>query len=183
MSRFSTPTLTNLSHNDGNPTGIRTRNATVKAALLALTLGLGSLGCDMSGEDGPAPEDEFVGTWTYTSGTRTTSCGAGAAQTEVLTGDPPTILMRGISSPLVMIDGSCSFALDITGNTASARPGQQCATTANGASITFRLDSYTFTVDGIVADESGSLTVSATGPGGIVNCTRSQSGKMMKIAR
>jgi hypothetical protein len=153
-------------------------NGRAMVGILASVAALAAASC---GSDGDGTDD-FVGTWNYTSGTSTTNCGPGTSSTEMVTGS--TTLMRGIASALVSVDDGCTIALDVTGNTASARPGQQCSVTEDGTNVTIRFDSYTFTINGIVADESGSATLMGTGPGGvIVNCTYTMSAKLMKVSR
>jgi hypothetical protein len=134
-------------------------------------------GC--GGDDGGGV-DSFVGTWNYTSGTSTTDCN-GMPATMQLSGS--TTISKGIASPLVVVDGTCNLLLDVTGTTASARPGQQCSETDQGVNTTLKFKAYAFTVNGIVADESGSADVSATGPGGSINCTYTSTGKLMKISK
>ena len=48
---------------------------------------------------------------------------------------------------------------------------------------TLKFTAYTFTVNGLVADESGSATVQLSGPGGSVNCNYTQSAKLMKVSQ
>jgi hypothetical protein len=145
---------------------------------VALAVVLGVAGCG-GGEDG-ASVDNFVGTWNYTSGTSTTNCG-GQSQTDMLTGG--TTFSKGISSALVSSADGCTLQLDVNGSTASAKSGQECNQTSQGATVTLKLTAYTFTVNGIVADESASATLTGNGPGGTVNCTYTSTGKLMKISK
>lgn len=143
---------------------------------LVLSGALSLVGCGEEG-DGSADLAKFIGVWKYTSGTSTTNCG-GMSTTEQLQ-DTVTI-MKGISSPLVQIDGTCTLAMDVNGMTATARSPQECSATDKGVNVTIKTTAYTFTVNGIVATSSGSATVMATGPGGIANCTYTQTGALMK---
>ncbi|HEY0714898.1 MAG TPA: hypothetical protein VGF45_19615 [Polyangia bacterium] len=154
----------------------------MRTSILGLVLAAGLsmvVGCGDDG-DGGADLAKFVGTWKYTSGTGTTNCG-GMSETDQLQ-DTVTI-NRGIDSPLVQVSGTCTLKMDVTGMTASARSGQECSVTENGVNVTIKTTAYTFTVNGIVASTSGSATVQASGPGGVANCTYTETGAMMKISQ
>ena len=122
----------------------------------------------------------FIGAWKYTSGTSTTNSG-GITETDQLQGT--ITISKGVSSPLVMIDGTCTLAMDVNGNTASARIPQECNQTEGGNNLNIKFTAYTFTVNGVVADDSGSATVQLSGGGGSVNCNYTQSAKLMKVSQ
>jgi hypothetical protein len=156
----------------------------MKASGLAKVFAIGvvalaAVGCDDSDEGG-GDTMKFIGTWMYTSGTSTSNCG-GTSETEQLTGN--VTIQKGVSSPLVSVDEGCSIALDVNGNTAQSRPGQECSQTEQGVQLTFKITAYTFTVNGVVADESGSGQISATGPGGSINCNLTSTGRLTKLSQ
>jgi hypothetical protein len=150
-----------------------------RGRILGLVFALCSAAAGCGGDEGGAT-DGFVGTWNYTSGTSTSDC-TGQPTTMMLTGS--TTISKGISSPLVVVDDGCTLLLDVTGTTASARPSQQCSETSQGVNTTLKFKAYSFTVNGIVADESGSADVAVTGPGGAINCTYTSTGKLMKVSK
>jgi hypothetical protein len=143
-------------------------------AAVALT----AVACDDSDEGGGT--SQFIGTWKYTSGTSTSNCG-GTSETEQLTGN--VSIQKGVSSPLVSISEGCTIALDVNGNTASSRSGQECSANEGGVNVTVKFTAYTFTVNGVVADESGSAQISASGAGGSINCNLTSTGKLSKISQ
>jgi hypothetical protein len=145
---------------------------------MIMGLALAGLGC---GEEG-ADATPFVGAWKYTSGTETTNCG-GQSTTDMLTGN--VSLQKGIASPLVSVDNEsgCNLALDVTGSTASARSGQECMVTESGIAVTIKITAYSFTVNGVVADESRSASYQFSGPTGNVNCTYTSTGRLMKVSQ
>jgi hypothetical protein len=146
--------------------------------LVAIFYAASLAGC--GGGDDSGGVDGFVGTWNYSSGTSTTNCG-GQSETDMLTGG--VTLSKGVSSPLVSLSDGCNLLLDVTGSTATARPGQECSMTKNGVNATAKFTAYSFTINGIVADESGSGTLMASGAGGSVNCTVTSSGKLTKVSK
>jgi hypothetical protein len=145
--------------------------------ILSLTVAFGA-GCGSS--DGFGREEDFVGTWQYTSGTRTTTC-AGQSQTEIATGN--LALSTGISSDLVMVDETCSLRFDIIGNTASLIPGQSCNAISNGSSMSIAFTALTITVDALIADMSRSATITVAGPTGTIACTYTETAKLQKISK
>jgi hypothetical protein len=149
------------------------RGVLVLGAALAMS---GLLGC---GEEADNSE-QFIGSWSYTSGTATSNCG-GNSTTEQLQGT--VSISKGVSSPLVSIEDGCTLAMDVNGTTASARIPQECSRTEQGLNLLVKYTALTFTVNGIVADQSGSATVQATGPGGVVNCNVTITARLMKVSR
>ena len=131
--------------------------ASVLGMGMVMGLAFAGLGC---GEDGGDPTP-FIGAWKYTSGTSTSNCG-GQSTTDMLTGN--VTLMKGVSSALVSISDDCTLALDVNGSTASARSGQECSNTAGGVNFTLKITAYSFTVNGVVADESASANVELCRP-------------------
>jgi hypothetical protein len=153
--------------------GFSKRSGLILVAALAMG---GLVGCG-GDEDSTG---QFVGSWKYTSGTETYNCG-GTSETEQVQGN--VTLNKGIASPLVMIEEGCNLAMDVSGATASARIPQECSTTVDGFNATIKFTAYTFTVNGVVADASGSAMIQASGAGGTVNCNFTQSAKLMKVSQ
>jgi hypothetical protein len=152
----------------------------MRASVLAMVIAgaLAVVGCGGDDEDGGS--GSFVGTWKYTSGTETSNCG-GQSSTDMLMGN--VTINKGISSPLILVDGNCSLLLDVNGSTASARPSQECVGISGGNSVTLKVTAYTFTVNGTIATESQSATAQVATPGGSVACTYTASGMLMKISQ
>jgi hypothetical protein len=146
--------------------------------LLAMVAVALAAGTSCGGDEDTA--GAFIGAWKYTSGTSTTNCG-GSSETDQLQGT--VTINKGVSSPLVMIDGACTLAMDVNGNTATARIPQECNRTEGGVNYNIKFNAYTFTVSGVVADDSGSATVQLSGAGGSVNCNYTQSAKLMKVSQ
>ncbi len=122
----------------------------------------------------------FVGAWRYTSGTSTTNCG-GTSNTDQVSGT--VNIMKGVAAPLVSVDDSCTIAMDVNGSTATARIPQECSQVIDGNTATMKLTAYTFTVNGLVATESGSATLQIAFPTGNVNCNYTQSAMLMKVSQ
>lgn len=133
--------------------------------LLALgtLVSLGAAGCDGGSSDSV---DRFVGTWMYSAGTETTKC-ADVVETDQLSGN--LTLNKGIESALVVVFERCSVKLDVKGSTASLKPGPACTFVEQGVNVSINFQQYSFTVNGLLADESSSASLSATGPKGAVN--------------
>jgi hypothetical protein len=126
-------------------------------AALAATLGLAGCG----GEDDNT--SQFVGTWRYASGLRTITCPNLGQRMDQLSGT--LTLNKGVDAPLVVILSGCSLRLDISGSSATVRPGQICppmpaGTLADGTAITetdtHQTGSFTVTGNTATIAESGS---------------------------
>jgi hypothetical protein len=146
-----------------------------------LVLGAGLAMATLAGCGGDEDTtSQFVGAWKYTSGTSTSNCG-GSSETEQVSGT--LTINKGISSPLVSVDGNCTLAMDVSGATATARTPQECVQVIDGTNVTVKFTAYTFTVNGVVADESGSATAQISAPTGNVNCNFTQAAKLMKVSQ
>jgi len=122
---------------------------------------------------------QFTGTWQYLSGTGTANCGAGS-QTEQLMGTFK--VMTGIDSALVIIDGTCTLKMDVSGNVATLRSGQTCMSVAMGNSATLNVNGGAMTVNGTTASlqYSGNITLVVSGQS--LACTYTETSTVMKIS-
>ena len=139
---------------------------------------LGNAGC---GGDDDDNLDRFVGAWNYTSGTVTAQCPDQPARIGKLEGT--VSLNKGTSSPLVWVDDGCILALDVDGNRATVRSGQQCKRTAKSSSITTTFGAYTFTVNGAVADVGGSATTTLSSGTVTLDCTYAYAGALIRVSK
>jgi hypothetical protein len=139
---------------------------------------LAAAGCsdaDGDGED-PASNAQFMGAWRYISGMSSTDC---VGDSEPLAGT--VTISRGPAASLMSMEASCTLALEVQGNTASARAGQSCMQTDQGRTFTVAITAYTFTVDGTEAEKRGSGTARLNGPGGPVDCTLTSMGRLQRV--
>jgi len=161
--------------------------AIVVAALVAsVSAGCGSDGLSADGGNGPGGGDGgknlqlFIGTWHTTSGMQTLTC-AGQPQSSSV-GD--TIWQMGTTSDLMQpVDSSgCPFLANVSGNTATALPGQSCTQTMTGVTLKLTVTSYTFTVaaSGTTATDQGSGNAVLTTGGTSLNCGFSESASYTK---
>jgi hypothetical protein len=98
------------------------------------------------GQSGGGDLAQFTGTWKYVTGQSTVDCGAAGKDTSMVTGTFK--LQKGVDSPLVEIEGTCTYKLDYSGNTATFRQGSMCMEVANGSSVTLIVNSGTMMVNG-----------------------------------
>ena len=161
--------------------------AVVFACLVAaVSAGCGSDGLSADGGNGPGGGDGgknvqlFIGTWHTTSGTETLTCAGQAMSSSV----DDTIWQMGTTSDLMQpVDSSgCPFLANVSGNTATALPGQSCTQTMSGVTLKLTLTSYTFTVaaSGTTATDQGSGNAVLTTGGTPVNCGFSESASYTK---
>lgn len=138
------------------------------ALFIALLL-LPSAGC---GGD-PESAAKFVGTWMYSAGTVTASCG-GPSRTEALKGT--VTIASGDDADLVILEGTqCLIKFDVMGQVATARSGQSCEAVTNGTSARRTIAALTMSMTGstMTMNESSMLTVVAGGRSAACNLTRS----------
>jgi hypothetical protein len=97
-------------------------------------------------EAGPA--DRFVGRWQYVSGTFSYLCNDGRSGAQ-----PPSgvqTFARGTDSDLEIVGGNCLAKFNVSGDDATALPGQSCAlmNCRNNTTTTFTGLSWKFTLQG-----------------------------------
>jgi hypothetical protein len=104
---------------------------------------------------------DFTGSWKYTTGSSTASCGVGGTMSEQLT--ETFRLKRGTDSPLIFLfNESCPLQLDVSANTASFRGGTSCTTVRDGGSVRLEISSGTIVLTGpnnAMVGFAGALTV------------------------
>lgn len=145
----------------------------LKTLLIASLLTAGACG-GSEGKD----LSRFVGIWTPTAGTQTSSCG-GAPTTSAITGNVTWSL--GSSSDLIQplfAESSCIVHADVDGDTASVVGTTTCMlpdTDAYGYSVNnaISLTAYTFALsaDGKTATENFSGSILQTDNGSSTSCT------------
>jgi hypothetical protein len=110
---------------------------------------------------GPSPQaDRFVGTWTVASGQVTAACGTLALPPADIHGQQT--VERGTSSDLLFtVEPTCKLQLDVNGDTATARPNQQCQ-------LTVPYMGSMLPVTGTVT--AGTLTLDASGNNATFDC-------------
>lgn len=143
------------------------------ALLGALALG----GC--GGDDGPNLEP-FLGAWKYTSGTSVAMCGNQQSTQQL---SQTFNVNKGLDAPLVIIEDTCTWKLDVSGSTASYRAGQSCMVVSQGTSATVIINAGSLTVAGLNATVNGSGTVTVVAQGATIPCTFTLNGTAMKQSR
>jgi hypothetical protein len=150
----------------------RFRSARVVGLGLGLALSSGACGDDGNGnKKDPA---KFIGTWIADTGTLSPSCGGTALPAQSLIGEQ-LVFAAGTDSDLLVTRGSCQVKYDISGDVATARPGQTCSATFNnplnntpiGAMFEIAKASFTLVSGGIRGnfEQSGSATLTVPIPG------------------
>jgi hypothetical protein len=145
---------------------------------LALGLALAAMAGSCSSSSGAKNTDNFVGTWTYQSGTLNGACPGLPAMMNTLTGQTFT-LEKGTTSDLLFTLGTCQVKLTVSGTTASADPGQSCMyTLPTFGAVNVMITSWTNeTTNG------QSMTTNASGTAQVVgNCTVTLNGTATKTA-
>jgi len=146
---------------------INCRSLLTAGRRLSIALALvAAAGCGGGDDDSPAqtvePED-FVGTWSYKSGQLRIECPGAPAITIDMAGAGETERIElGTESDLIVLDqdGECPLALNLEGNRAVAAAGQSCSyIDEDGEHVTETLMSYSFTLSGSTAQETGQMTV------------------------
>jgi hypothetical protein len=123
----------------------------------------------------------FVGTWAR-SGTQMLTCPTGTPTTTTIKGD--LLITLGTTAGTVVgntADG-CMTTFTVSGNVATATPGQTCNTTTDGGvaeTITVNSRTLTLSADGSSVDVMGNESVDMTASG--VTCTRTGSGTYTKV--
>jgi hypothetical protein len=128
----------------------------------------------------PAGLSAFVGRWVYESGQESLACMGKPPQANSLAGIE-LVIAAGKDSPLTLANEACSFALDVAGNVASARPGQTCKLADGASMLVYALTSLTFTVEGPTAMETSSWSIDFIDPSGNLRCPYTTIGRLRKL--
>jgi hypothetical protein len=146
------------------------RFRTARVLGFGLALSVGACGDDGNKKD-PA---KFIGTWIADTGTLSPSCSGTALPAQSLIGEQ-LVFTAGTDSDLLVTRGTCQVKYDITGDVATARPGQTCSATFNnplnnmplGAMFEIAKASFSLVSGGIRGnfEQSGSATLTIPIPG------------------
>jgi hypothetical protein len=93
------------------------------AAVLAAAACWMSAGCGGDDKD----LSKFLGTWNISSGSLAASCPPLAVPTSPIGQGEQLVFTAGTDSDLVIERSGCKVKFDVSGNVASAKPGQSCA--------------------------------------------------------
>jgi len=157
--------------------------------LISMLCAVGGCGSGSNEDSGKEKNvNTFVGVWSATSGTTTTTCPGQGPSVDQVT-DPET-WAAGSTSDLVqtLLGSSCVFHANITATTATGVAGQSCTitTTESGDSVTevINFSSYTFSLsaDHATANEnfSGTVVITNNTAGNTVNCAFTQTASYSK---
>jgi hypothetical protein len=91
-------------------------------------------------------------------------------------------LQKGVDSPLVEIEGTCTYKLDYSGNTASFRQGSMCMEVSGGASVTLIVNSGTMMVNGTNSTINIGGNVTLVRNGQTFPCSYTATATAMKIS-
>jgi hypothetical protein len=151
---------------------------------LGLLVAFATAGCG-GGSSGGA--SRFIGTWSYSSGTQTTTCNdfVPPTSTDQLTGS--VLVSAGISSDLVTNDGEgCLLKFDVVGGVGDVIPGQSCGssiTFTDGTAGTLTITPQTWTLsllNNTVMNSSGSGAAMVQAAGATYPCTFSVTSMLNK---
>ncbi len=130
------------------------------------------------------PAADYVGTWSFASGTDNVSCPTGNTAV-ALTGN--VTIKKGVDGKLVVLDADgCNFTYTLMG-TAATTSNAMCTRPAPevGAGVTAATDFSQITLntaDGKSMSDTFAGTVAFTSAAGTLDCTFSGSGALNKIA-
>jgi hypothetical protein len=146
------------------------------AVLGSLAIGLGA--CSSNNPVGGGGADNFVGTWTYGSGSMLMPMNCSVLGTTIpnisLDGQMVTITKTDDSHIVVNAGSMCSVKFTVNGSTATADSGQMCSITYMIVTVTLNVSSWTLTSSGatLTSMESGSA------PLGGASCTATGNGTL-----
>lgn len=144
--------------------------------VLAFLVLVTSVGCGAP----PDPAAPFIGTWMFSGGTLTMTC-KGPPSVSQLMGN--LTIKAGVSSALTVLDDSgCNVNYAISGNTATAVPGQSCDTKYMGMAAKQMPGALTImTSDGKSATYAGSMSL--TDPNSGDACSGTVAGSLNKSSK
>jgi hypothetical protein len=159
-----------------------TKSSIVRVCGAAAALFL--FGCGSSSIAGD-PAANFVGSWTFGSGSIQPMCNLAGIPAVDLTGDTMTITRVDPTHVATMLTGTgvmCDVNFTVTGSTATATSGQTCVVTAPvtiggvmmNIPVTIDISSWTLNVSGDTINIAMSGTASAEG--GLLSCTPTADG-------
>lgn len=135
-----------------------------RAARRATGTGAVALGMALALTDGACDNDSaaeaFVGTWQVFGGTVNATCGGTGHLSNVQ--GAQLKLSQGSDSPLLIDARGCLLKLDISGQTAVARPGQTCQTTMEVNNSNLAIDLAVSLANFVVNNNQAELTIDGT---------------------
>jgi hypothetical protein len=153
----------------------------ITAVALALAGGCSSSG----GGSGGVTADNYVGNWTFQSGSIVPNCSGGISVPTIdLTGDTVAITKVDATHVAAMIGGGggaaapvmCNVTFTVDGSTAKANSGSTCAINDNGIAATVTVTSWTLTLSGNQIDMSMAGTASVS----ILTCAPTSTGTLTR---
>lgn len=147
----------------------------MRAQLVAM-LGLLAGACTSEGDF-----SEFIGTWTYNSGSSGVMTCPGSTATFNVGGNEE--IRDGTESDVVVISSNgCNLKFNGAAGRIDAIPGQTCSSLIDGVTTSVTFNSASYNVSSGILALSGAGTARFTGPGGEVTCTLQVSGTLHKVA-
>ena len=147
-------------------------------SLMALCGGLVLAGCSSSGGSS-ITADEYVGTWTFQSGTIVPNCSGITLGNVDLTGDAVTITKVDTTHIQMVVSGGgvmCDVHFTVNGATAKADSGQTCALSESGYNAVLNVTTWNLSLSGSDIQMSMSGTASVS----IVSCAPTSTGTMVR---
>jgi hypothetical protein len=130
------------------------------------------------GATGPANLARYVGVWTYLFGSEKLQCPGRPETMGSLMGATLTMKMGTAGADLEMASPTCAVRFAISGDVATALPGQTCMSSMGTATLAYAVDSFTFTLEGPSAKEASTWTVTFTDAQNNRRCTLVTSGNL-----
>jgi hypothetical protein len=124
----------------------------------------------------------FIGTWQYTTGTQTLTCGS-TSTTTALTG--MVQLQEGTAPGTIEYIGpnGCDFTLNVSGDTLSGTAGAPCTQMLSGVTAMETLTALTATLNGSTITETAAVSAVLNENGASEDCTASTTATLTQVAK
>jgi hypothetical protein len=143
---------------------------------VGLSLGLAACG----GGAGADNVGGFVGTWMFTGGTESLSCGGNVFQSQQ---SGTVTIAEGTGADLVVTADGCTLSFDVTKGSAALRPGQSCTSVTGTSSLRIDFTALTLTLtDGDNLSESGNANATVTDSGQTLVCTMTDTATLHRVS-
>jgi hypothetical protein len=152
------------------------------ALACALLFMAGPLACSSSSSSSDSTA-AFIGTWQYTTGTQTSTCGS-KSTTTALSGQMVQ-LQQGTATGTIEYIGpnGCDFALSVSGDTLTAAPGATCTEMMNGITAMETITALTATLSGTTITENGAVSAVLNDNGVSEDCTASTTATLTQVSK